>query len=446
MRTIVSSCVIVLFAVCLSAADPPQPTPGTTAVAPQPQPVKAPPTTETQSGGTQTPTNPPGPPALTVTKVISESAPEGAKPTAEDEKKAQAEAKKAALPEAGLGDSITLETADLEAFLKYAEDQKKAVTLYLDGKDTKIEPEAIFRESNRLRFYLDRNTDNKAVWEPLLRNPFNYPKRTVQASVGMASIVGAMPVKSSAPFVLKVIAAEWYDWLWLILLILFLVAFGYLAWKKDILRDGKRPAPYSLGRVQMAWWFFLILIGYVVIWLISGDQDTITTSLLGLMGISAGTALGAVLIESSKGGAAALSNAATQSMALAAALTDAQQKLTDARTLATATPGDVALQQAVVDAQAKVTVIESQLDTAKAMLNQTATPPKSVNWVLDILSESDGTIALHRFQIVVWTLVLGIMFLVSVFYDLTMPEFSATLLAAMGVSAGTYLGFKFPEK
>jgi hypothetical protein len=196
----------------------------------------------------------------------------------------------------------------------------------------------------------------------------------------------------------------------------------------------------------MAWWFFLILIGYVVIWLISGDQDTITPSLLGLMGISAGTALGAVLIESSSGGAAALSNAATQSIALDAAVKDAQQKQADATALSVATPGDLALHQAVVDAQAKVTVIQSQLTTAKATLNQAATPPTSRNWVLDILSESDGTIALHRFQIVVWTLVLGIMFLVSVFYELTMPEFSTTLLAAMGISAGTYLGFKFPEK
>ncbi len=27
-----------------------------------------------------------------------------------------------------------------------------------------------------------------------------------------------------------------------------------------------------------------------------------------------------------------------------------------------------------------------------------------------------------------------------------MPEFSATLLAMLGISAGTYLGFKIPEK
>jgi len=446
MRAVVSSFVVVLFAISLIAADPPNSTPGGAPAIPQPQPVTPPTTTAAPIGGVQSTANPSAPPSMTIDKVIGESTPEGAKPTAEDERRAQAEAKKSALPEASLGDSITLETTNLDAFLKFAEDQKKAITLYLDGKDTKIEPEAIFRDTNELRFYLDRNSDNKAVWEPLLRDPFNYPKRTVQASIGIDGVVGATPVKSSARFVLKVISAEGYVWLWLILLMVFLGAFGYLAWKKDILRDGKRPAPYSLGRIQMAWWFFLILIGYVVIWLISGDQDTITASLLGLMGISAGTALGAVLIESSKGGAAALSNAATQSIALDVALKEAQQKLTDANTLSAAAPADIALLQSVADAKAKVAVIQSQLDSAKATLDQSATPSKSVNWLLDILSESDGTIALHRFQIVVWTLVLGIIFLVSVFYDLSMPEFSPTLLAAMGISAGTYLGFKFPEK
>jgi hypothetical protein len=35
---------------------------------------------------------------------------------------------------------------------------------------------------------------------------------------------------------------------------------------------------------------------------------------------------------------------------------------------------------------------------------------------------------------------------VSVYKDLAMPEFSATLLGLMGLSSGTYLGFKVPEK
>jgi hypothetical protein len=38
------------------------------------------------------------------------------------------------------------------------------------------------------------------------------------------------------------------------------------------------------------------------------------------------------------------------------------------------------------------------------------------------------------------------MFVSSVYNRLTMPEFSATLLGLMGLSSGTYIGFKFPEQ
>src|SRR5262249_57817230 len=58
--------------------------------------------------------------------------------------------------------------------------------------------------------------------------------------------------------------------------------------------------PYNLGRAQMAFWFFLIYASYVVIWLITDALDTITPAVLGLMGISAGTALSEALIDSGK--------------------------------------------------------------------------------------------------------------------------------------------------
>jgi hypothetical protein len=63
----------------------------------------------------------------------------------------------------------------------------------------------------------------------------------------------------------------------------------------------------------------------------------------------------------------------------------------------------------------------------------------------DVLSDEEG-IQFHRFQIVVWTTVLGVVFLHAVWVRLAMPEFDATLLALMGISSGTYLGFKIPEK
>ena len=71
-----------------------------------------------------------------------------------------------------------------------------------------------------------------------------------------------------------------------------------------------------------------------------------------------------------------------------------------------------------------------------------------VRWLYDLLSDKEGereVVSFHRFQILVWTLVLGITFVVQVWRHLAMPEFGGTLLGLMGVSAGTYIGFKFPK-
>jgi hypothetical protein len=42
--------------------------------------------------------------------------------------------------------------------------------------------------------------------------------------------------------------------------------------------------------------------------------------------------------------------------------------------------------------------------------------------------------------------VLAIIFGTSVYKNLKMPEFSATLLGLMRIRAGTYIGFRIPEK
>lgn len=187
------------------------------------------------------------------------------------------------------------------------------------------------------------------------------------------------------------------------------------------------------------------MIGYVMIWLISGDQDTVTDSVLVLMGISAGTALSAALINSATG-SAALSQAATDRLALQAAEQNAQQNVVAAQAAVVAAPTDLVAQKQLADAQAALAVVRAKLLAVNNLINGVATLPQTRGFVTDILSDSDGNAGLHRFQIVAWTIVLGIIFLVSVTMELSMPVFSPTLLAVMGISAGTYLGFKFPEK
>jgi len=88
-----------------------------------------------------------------------------------------------------------------------------------------------------------------------------------------------------------------------------------------------------------------------------------------------------------------------------------------------------------------VALINQQLEQLAASLDAAV----SKGFISDILRDSSGY-SFHRFQIFSWTIVLGIIFVSSVYNNLTMPEFSATLLGLMGLSSGTYIGFKFPEK
>lgn len=69
----------------------------------------------------------------------------------------------------------------------------------------------------------------------------------------------------------------------------------------------------------------------------------------------------------------------------------------------------------------------------------------SQGFLTDILSGTYGY-RFHCFQICAWTLVLGLIFVTTVYDDLVMPNFSATLLTLTGMSAGTYLGFAFLEE
>ncbi len=61
--------------------------------------------------------------------------------------------------------------------------------------------------------------------------------------------------------------------------------------------------------------------------------------------------------------------------------------------------------------------------------------------VSDVVSDEQGP-ALSRLQIILWTVVLSVVFWGNVYSHLAMPDFDATMLVLMGLSAGTYVGLK----
>ena len=380
-------------------------------------PSQQPSTAENPAGGGQPPTPPPGPSIKSVTPY------RGNKPAAT----------------ARLRQNVSVVVNNYPELEKTAS-PTTPVTLWINGRDAKLIPEEVVPSGTAatLNFQLERTADNQDLWKTLLEDPFDPDVRPVTMSVG---ITGTKPIAGQKPVnLLKTDRRR--ARLWFFALAVLVVAFCVLSWKTDIVRNGPRvlvgnarkQQAYSLGRCQMAWWFFLILVGYVAIWQICGDQDTITTSLLALMGISAGTALGSVAIDSS-------SHASTRQKLLDEQ-TALQKQLADTQAQIAAAGGATASAAAALVATEKS--LADRLAAIPAELAALDLPPLSEFWLLDLLRDDDGNIALHRFQIVVWTIVLGIMFLASVFTTLTMPQFSATLLGLMGISSGTYLGFKMP--
>lgn len=284
--------------------------------------------------------------------------------------------------QAYVGDWLIVSVCHLDQFFQAAGAAQAPITLFVEGRDSGNEPVGVDLESGTLTFVLDRTDANRDLWRPFLYDPLFDPEVSMRVSVG---IRGERPLPrapgSNLEIRVRKIYVDWTTWVWMAFLFAFVVVMVWCAASTDLLREGPAAEgvkqPYGLGRAQMAWWFFLVVLSYTFIWLVTGDRDTIPPSILGLMGISSATALAAVLVPTA----------------------DAE---TGGR--------------------------------------------RSAGWWKDLVSDEDGQLALDRLQIVVWTFVLSGIFLFSVIWELTMPEFSATLLALMGISSGTYIGFKLPQK
>jgi hypothetical protein len=313
-------------------------------------------------------------------------------------------------------------------------------------------PEEIHPDKNRLHFHLEITPENKEVWTDLLGTPQGM-RRPVTFSVGLENQSPFDSVyNDSKPLPLTIVSPV-YGVIAVVVVLVTLILFLWLARTTNLIREpGPCPVPgklrpYNLGRAQMAFWFFLIYASYVVIWLITNALDTITPSLLGLMGISAGTALGEALIDSGKLTTRdeQLESLTAEKQSLELTIPEIQSQVNSLNSRNSLTPEDTtnrdSLNKQLQDNRTRLAQITQQIQT----LTPSASAEVSKGFLRDILSDSSGY-SFHRFQIFAWTIVLGIMFISSVYNNLTMPDFSATLLGLMGISSGTYIGFKFPEQ
>jgi hypothetical protein len=329
-----------------------------------------------------------------------------------------------------LGDVLTLELSGSLAMAIRAELAKPAVErsllLNLGGipmQGLAAEPIAAPRaDSVRLQFRLRRESNddqNREAWNELFQRGSSY---VLQLPVSL-SIAHALPVGAQRPETiqfqvappLRIRVVIWSA------LALFFVIFALLIRlpkTSRMLRDTE-SGMFSLGRAQMVFWGLLVFGAVVAIFAITGGLERIPQQTLTLLGISGATGLGAALINRAKKG-----------------LDDEQVKKLSGEEQAILADE----QKGVLPPSGAVRLTAVRSDLAELQ----KPPPASKGFFRDICDDGRGP-SFHRVQVVAWTVLLGIVFVRSVAKAVSMPEFPETLLLLMGISNGTYLGFKLPE-
>ena len=241
----------------------------------------------------------------------------------------------------------------------------------------------------------------------------------------------------------------WQIIIWGVLLIAFTAWFVWLWGWSELLRDSG-PAPgkgqlrtFSLARTQMAIWFFLAVTSYIFLRVVTGGSKVvITQTVLTLIGIATGTALGAEVQAANKFAKLQREKADLQNISNR---TSEQQQRYDELVLLTADRANLEKEQTTLQAVTTPSAAQtSRLQEINNILKESLPVRVSAGFFQDILTDDVG-ISFHRFQMFIWTIVLVVFFIGDVLNTLAMPEFGNTLLALMGISSGTYLGFMLPE-
>jgi hypothetical protein len=353
----------------------------------------------------------------------------------------------------GIGETLYLDIDSLSEAVKRDRVDPHDFVLYLNGLPLwNVHGRLVNPTSGTLAFRLEDADSSRDAWVSLLGSPKSLLRHGIAVGAGHGQEQELAPAEDIPPYLTLTIVQVSHLVIAAVLLVGLLVGFVVLARRSNIVCDPSPPfpppkekKPFSLSRLQMAVRFFLVLGAFIFLNLVTHSVDTLNQQALILIGIGTGTALGAALVDNSK---RADRNSRLDELEPSAAALEAEieelrkagpQEPIDPKsglyTAAALPPVQLA------EKQAKLAAMTREIEEIK--LERTS--PVSEGFFQDILSDSGG-VSFHRFQMMSWTIVLALVFIYSVWERLAMPEFSVLLLSLMGISAGTYLGFKVPEK
>jgi hypothetical protein len=347
--------------------------------------------------------------------------------------------------EAGITDDIIVKVDSLGIMVGRTTEETGPIILFINHLPLKGVYGVPNLVNNEMRYTLSRNEQANLTWDILLSKPsFNATKKPVLISIGFEK-GQELPVKDNN-FTLVIIKPVTLVVSVLILLLL-LVILIWLGKNTEMLREpfsiaeNGKNRPYSLALTQMAFWYYLIVSSIIFLFLITKEFPEINSSILILIGISSLTALSSTAINSSR-----IYDTKEKAINLNAEKKTLSERIQEIN--------NILKSQKNLAPDKIMEMNKDKMDSEKRLNEVIETLPTyrfdnsnyfCKGFFKDMVSDSTG-VSLHRFQIAVWTLVLSIFFVYSVWSTLKMPDFNETLLALMGISSGTYIGFKIPEQ
>ena len=211
---------------------------------------------------------------------------------------------------AGLAEEICVTIVNGEELIDEARQNNKNIILFFDRMPLKeVYPQSyvINNDKDDLRFFIGHTNAPIALWDNFIssRKTGQFFSRQVSVSVGLEDQTPIPTlVENEKSFTLVLINKTWFT-VSIIIIVALIVLFLFLAAKTNILRDvGPNPdvgkKPYSLALVQMAVWFFAIMTSWLLLYVVRHSFNTISDTLVLLMGISAGTGIGGVAIDTNR--------------------------------------------------------------------------------------------------------------------------------------------------
>lgn len=287
----------------------------------------------------------------------------------------------------------TMTTAELDSTADHA---RQTPTLADDPNVLQLLADNPVGVPDKVMFRLNRDVDNIKYWNVMYQTPWE-AAHVGKIGLGYADRVFTELYPSNSLNIKLELVRPSSLWVAVLGTVLLAVGMLTLALRSWLLRktDNRKGAdgrpntsvavanpPYSLPKIQLAWWTFIIMSSFLIIYCVTGEMCEISSTTLALLGISAGT-------------------------------TAVSGLLGDSGPTSKSTTGDP--------------------DSGSVEVSR--------GWLTDILSDEHG-VSMSRLQQIVITVIMGYFFVRSVYETVAMPVWTPNQTLLLAVSSAAYLGLQ----